>query len=190
MRDRGWIETNAIIKSGIRTGHVLEIGPGPGYIGLEWLKSTNATHLTGLDISPDMLAIAERNANEYGLSDRVEYAQSSGSKMPFEDDRFDAVFTNGSLHEWENPRGTFDEIWRVLKPNGRVFISDLRRDMPIFMKWFLWLSAEPKEIRPGLITSINAAYTPAELDDLIKETKLSGCKIAGDLIGLTIAGAK
>ena len=190
MRDRGWIETNAIIKSGIQTGHVLEIGPGPGYIGLEWLKSTNATHLTGLDISPDMIAIAERNANEYGLSDRVVYAQSSGSKMPFEDDRFDAVFTNGSLHEWENPRRTFDEIWRVLKPNGRVFVSDLRRDMPIFMKWFLWLSAEPKEIRPGLITSINAAYTPAELDDLIKETKLSGCKIAGDLIGLTIAGAK
>jgi len=190
MRDRGWIETNAIIKSGIQTGHVLEIGPGPGYIGLEWLKSTNATHLTGLDISPDMIAIAERNANEYGLSDRVVYAQSSGSKMPFEDDRFDAVFTNGSLHEWENPRGTFDEIWRVLKPNGRVFISDLRRDMPIFMKWFLWLGAEPKEIRPGLISSINAAYTPTELDDLIKKTKLSGCKIAGDLIGLTIAGAK
>ena len=190
MRDRGWIETSAIIKSGIQTGHVLEIGPGPGYIGLEWLKSTKATHLTGLDISPDMIAIAERNANEYGLSDRVEYTQSSGSKMPFEDDRFDAVFTNGSLHEWENPRGTFNEIWRVLKPNGRVFISDLRRDMPIFMKWLLWLSAEPKEIRPGLTTSINAAYTPAELDDLIKETKLSACKIAGDLIGLTIAGAK
>src|SRR5271157_4676980 len=76
MRDRGWIETNAIIKSGIQTGHVLEIGPGPGYIGLEWLKSTNATHLTGLDISPDMIAIAERNANEYSLSDRVEYSQN------------------------------------------------------------------------------------------------------------------
>ena len=58
-----------------------------------------------------------------------------------------------------------------LKPNGRVFISDLRRDMPIFMKWFLWLSAEPKEMRPGLITSINAAYTPTELDDFNQRDK-------------------
>ena len=33
MRDRGWIETDAIIKSGIRAGHALELGPGPGYVG-------------------------------------------------------------------------------------------------------------------------------------------------------------
>jgi len=40
MRDRGWIETHALIKSGIQQGHALEVGPGPGYLGLEWLKNT------------------------------------------------------------------------------------------------------------------------------------------------------
>ena len=40
LRDRGWIETNALIKSGITKGKALEIGPGPGYLGLEWLKKT------------------------------------------------------------------------------------------------------------------------------------------------------
>ena len=65
MRDKGWIETDAIIKSGIRSGHVLEIGPGPGYVGLEWLRKTEGTDLTGLDISPDMVSMAEGNANEY-----------------------------------------------------------------------------------------------------------------------------
>ena len=60
MRDKGWIETDAIIKSGICAGHALELGPGPGYVGLEWLKKTQATRLTGLDISPDMIAMAER----------------------------------------------------------------------------------------------------------------------------------
>lgn len=37
LRDKGWIETKDIIKSGITSGHALEIGPGPGYLGLEWL---------------------------------------------------------------------------------------------------------------------------------------------------------
>lgn len=163
LRDKGWIETKEIINNGITSGLALELGPGPGYLGLEWLKLTQGTMLQGLDISPDMIEIAEKNAEEYGLSDRVEYVQSSGEKMPFEDNLFNAVFTNGSLHEWSEPQITFDEIWRILKPDGRIFISDLRRDMSFLIRWFLWINTKPKEIRPGLITSINAAYTPDEL---------------------------
>lgn len=41
--DKGWMETNSIIQSGINKGLVLEIGPGPGYLGLEWLKKTKNT---------------------------------------------------------------------------------------------------------------------------------------------------
>jgi len=76
LRDRGWIETREIIKSGITEGLALEIGPGPGYLGLEWLKNTRGTALKGLDISADMIAVAERNARTYGLDKRVEYVVS------------------------------------------------------------------------------------------------------------------
>jgi len=190
LRDKGWIETKDIIKSGITKGLALEVGPGPGYLGLEWLKYTQGTTLKGLDISTDMISIAEGNAKEYGFSDRVEYIHSSGDKMPFNDQSFDAVFTNGSLHEWSNPKDTFNEIWRVLKKGGRVFISDLRRDMFFLLKWFLWINTKPKEIRPGLITSVNAAYTPDELRELIKATDLSNCEVSGNPIGLKLTGIK
>jgi ubiquinone/menaquinone biosynthesis C-methylase UbiE len=190
LRDKGWIETNELIHHGITQGCALEIGPGPGYLGLEWLKHTQGTTLKGLDISPDMIAVAERNAKEYGLAHRVEYVHSSGNRMPFDDNTFDAAFTNGSLHEWADPRSTFDETWRVVKPGGKVFISDLRRDMFALVRWFLWLNTGPKEIRPGLDSSINAAYTPQELRELIQETQLKCCTVSSNPIGLTLFGTK
>ena len=58
------------------------------------------------------------------------------------------------------------------------------------LKWFLYIATRPKEIRPGLISSINAAYTPDELKELIKDTKIATCKVAGNLIGVKITGKK
>jgi len=190
MRDKGWIETNLVIKEGIFSGQALEIGPGPGYLGLEWLKKTKDTQLKGLEISEDMIAIARKNATEYGLSDRVEYHQGDARKMPFKDGHFDAVFTNGSLHEWAHPDMIFNEIARVLKPGGRYVISDLRRDMIAPIRWFLWLTVKPKEMRPGLTTSINASYTLHELKDILSRTKLQAWKVSENPFGIVISGQK
>lgn len=159
LRDRGWIETDLILKTGINHSLSLEIGPGPGYLGLEWLKKTEGTILRALEISADMIEMAENNAGEYGLQNRVKYVEGDAQKMPFEDNTFDGVFTNGSLHEWSQPSRIFNEVYRCLKPGGKYLISDMRRDMNPFVKWFLKLMTKPKEIRPGLISSINASYT-------------------------------
>jgi ubiquinone/menaquinone biosynthesis C-methylase UbiE len=190
FRDKGWMETPALLKSGITQGLALEIGYGPGYLGLEWLKRTTGTHLIGLDISPDMQALAGLNAQTYGLTGRTEYRLGSCDQLPFGDGTFDAVFTNGSLHEWANPCGAFNEIWRVLKPGGCYFISDLRRDMPGWLHAFMWLSVRPAAMRPGLETSIGAAYTPAEIHALLAKTSLKGGKVSGNMIGLEITGIK
>ena len=190
LRDRGWIETHALLKSGITQGQALEIGHGPGYLGLEWLKHTQNTTLAGLDISPDMHALVKRNAQSYGLAERTQYHLGNCDHLPFEDNTFDSVFTNGSLHEWANPCTAFDEIWRVLKPGGRYFISDMRRDMNFLVRSFLWLGTRPVSIRPGLITSINAAYTPQELRSLCAQTRLKSGQVVSNWIGISIMGTK
>ena len=90
--------------------------------------------LKGLDISTDMIKIAEKNAEQYGLTDRVEYVLSSDEKMVFEENRFDAVFTNGSLHEMSKPQITFDEILAGGETRRQSFHSDLRRDMSFLIR--------------------------------------------------------
>jgi ubiquinone/menaquinone biosynthesis C-methylase UbiE len=191
MRDKGWLETKLIIGSGIRSGLALEIGPGPGYIGLEWLKNTDGTTLRGMDISEDMLEIARRNAAEYDLTDRVKYVKGDAQKMPFGSNYFDAVFTNGSLHEWSHPEKIMDEIVRVLKPGGRYCISDMKRDMSPLLKWLMYYAmARPKEIRPGLISSINASYTIGEIEAMLPETQLQGYHVTKNLMGIVISGQK
>ena len=190
LRDNGWIETNLLIQEGIISGIALEVGPGPGYLGLEWLKNTEGTRLQGLEISEDMIAIARKNAAEYGLTDRVEYSQGDAQRMPFADEYFDAVFTNGSLHEWAHPEAILNEIARVLKPGGRYCVSDMRRDMNILAKWFLLLMCQPKNMRAGLITSINAAYILSEIEIMMPKTRLQGWHARKNFLGIVITGQK
>jgi ubiquinone/menaquinone biosynthesis C-methylase UbiE len=190
LRDRGWIVTDNIIKSGINKGLALEIGPGPGYLGLEWLKKTNNTTLKGIEISPDMVKLAQQNAAEYGFENRVEYRIGNAESIPYEENKFDAVFSNGSLHEWATPIQIVDEIHRVLKPGGQYFISDLRRDLSIFIKAFLYSVTKPKEIRPGLISSINAAYIKNEIIAVLNQSKLKGAIVKTNPLGFTISGKK
>ena len=190
MRDRGWIETTALIQCGITTGQALEIGPGPGYLGLEWLKSTTNSSLAGLDISPEMLKTAKKNAREYGLCKRVDYVEGNCMELPFTDRSFDAVFSSGSLHEWEDPVRVFNEIHRVLKDGGRLFISDLRRDMNSLLFRFMKLFTRPKEMKPGLVTSVRAAYTKNELEGLLSTSLLSEATVSQSPAGLSVSGKK
>ena len=190
LRDKGWMETDHIITSGITYGLALEIGPGPGYLGLEWLKKTESTMLLAVEISPEMTKIAERNAREYGLEGRVKYVKGDAHQIPFEDNTFDGVFTNGSLHEWSQPIRVFDEVYRVLKPGAKYFISDMRRDMNPFVKQFMKLMVKPKEIRPGFVSSINASYTTDEIRSVLDHSNLKEFVVAKTFMGLEITGVK
>lgn len=190
MRDKGWLETWEIVKAGITHGLALEVGPGPGYLGLEWLKKSARTSLKAVEISPAMIEIARRNAEEYGLSGRVEYVKGDAGKIPFDDNLFDGAFTNGSLHEWAEPKNVLSEIYRVLKPGGKYFVSDLRRDMHPLVKWFMQAVTKPKKIRPGLRSSIAAAYLVEEIEALLRECLPGGYRVEKKAMGLVITGTK
>jgi ubiquinone/menaquinone biosynthesis C-methylase UbiE len=193
LRDKGLLQTESILNSRVDLGCALEIGPGPGYQGLEWLMKTEDTTLKGLDISEDMVALAAKNARDYGLESRAEYYVGDASRIPFGDSYFDAVISTNSLHVWSRPGDVFNEIYRVLRPGGKYFISDLRRDMSPLMKWFVLLqpgNVRSAEMRSGFISSVNASYTLAEIQDMLAETRFQGWRAEQNLLYVIISGKK
>lgn len=190
MRDKGWNNVDSILQAGITKGNVLEIGPGPGYVGLEWLRQSPDSTLTGCEISREMIRLADKNAHDYGLESRTSYVQGNCMQMQFPDGFFDAVFSNSSLHEWEDPGKVFNEIFRVLKPGGLFCITDMRRDVNPLVKWLIYFSTKPKEIRPGFLSSLNASYTVLELKDILSRSELKNANIQSEFFGLSITGSK
>jgi ubiquinone/menaquinone biosynthesis C-methylase UbiE len=190
MRDKNMLHYDVYLHAGIKHGQVLEIGPGPGYVGLEWLKQAPGARLTGLEISPDMIALAERNRDSYGFSQRVSYVQGDSQAMTFPDNQFDGVFSNGSMHEWEHPEKIFNESYRVLKPGGVICITDLRRNINPLIKLLIAHTIKPKEIRPGFVNSVNAAYTVDEVRYFLQKTNFGAADVKQDFMGLTIIGKK
>jgi ubiquinone/menaquinone biosynthesis C-methylase UbiE len=191
FRDKGILETDNIIKHGISYGTALEIGPGPGYLGLEWLKKTKNTKLTGLEISEDMKKLALKNAEEYGIENRVEYVIADATRsFPFESNTFDAVFSYGSLHEWMDPIPVFNEIARVLKAGGRFFISDLKRNTNFIMKTLMKMATKSSGYKKvdDFIPSINASYLKKEILEILKKSDLNNFSVSEHPAGLRIKG--
>jgi ubiquinone/menaquinone biosynthesis C-methylase UbiE/DNA-binding MarR family transcriptional regulator len=190
LRDQGHLPVDDLVRY-TRTGdRALEIGPGPGYYGLEWLKQTRETSLVGLEISPAMIRVAETNAQEYGLADLVAYREGNALRMPFPDGCFDLVFSNGSLHEWEDATTVFAEALRLLRPGGRVMVTDLRRDLSPEIFGFMCQSCRGPEVRAGFETSVRAAYTKEELEALLAPLPFSSVGVVAHPYGLVVAAEK
>ncbi len=190
MRKKGYDNVDKIIKTGIIGGRVLEIGPGPGHVGLHWLEKNSDARLVGCEISSEMIKTARKNARGCGLEDRVQYVEGSCLAMPFDGETFDAVFSNGSLHEWEDPVRVFQEIHRVLRPGGLFCSTDMRRDANPFLKWFIYATTRPKEIRPGFLSSFNASYTVPEMKEIIARSPFPKAAVTKDVFGLWVTGRK
>jgi ubiquinone/menaquinone biosynthesis C-methylase UbiE len=101
---------------------LLDIGTGPGVLLAEVARLRLDVRLTGVDLSPDMIAAASRNLREYG--DRVTARVGDVTDLPFADASFDVIVSSFSLHHWDHPERAAGELARVLRPGGRLYVYD------------------------------------------------------------------
>ncbi len=121
---------------------VLEIGPGAG--GHSAMFAQHGAEVTAIDITPERAAATARKLRIIGKPPRA--YQADAENLPFSDDSFDIVYSNGVLHHSENTEQCIAEVLRVLKPGGRAVIMLYARHSAVF-----WLNIVPRGIVSGEI---------------------------------------
>ncbi len=103
---------------------VLDIGCGAGVDSIMAAKLAGPSGaVTGIDLVPEMLARARKNARLAGV-DNVHFRESSAEQLPFSDNSFDVVISNGVFNLVVDKIKALGEVFRVLKPGGRFMLAD------------------------------------------------------------------
>jgi len=103
---------------------LLDVGTGPGLALAEVARRRPDLRVSGVDVSPDMAALAGRNLAHLG--DRASAHVGDVADLPFEDGMFDLVISTLSVHHWPDVPAGVAEVARVLDPAGQLRVYDMR----------------------------------------------------------------
>jgi arsenite methyltransferase len=142
---------------------VLDLGSGAGFdCFLAAGKVGQTGRVIGIDMTDAMLEKARANAAKTGLSN-VEFRKGEIESLPVDDDSIDVVISNCVLNLVPDKDRAFREIHRVLKPGGRLAVSD--------MAWEIEPSSAIRQDMEALVGCIGGALV---LDDYVSRLKRSG----------------
>jgi ubiquinone/menaquinone biosynthesis C-methylase UbiE len=184
---------NAAAYAGVQNGEtVCDLGSGRGTDVLKLAEQIGESGMAyGLDISSGMLETAEKTAKRLGYTNAV-FLQSNLIVFPLQDVSIDVIVSNCTLNHVQEKQKTWDEIFRVLKKEGRFVISDIYATAPVPQEF----AADEKCVSECW----GGAVTKDEYLHIIKNSGFSEIRIIEesdpykksevDLVSFTIAGIK
>ena len=144
MKDTKFKEDNEIaflekIIPGLKEKKILDLGCGRG----EFLIAMKARgyDIVGIEPDSDKHELVKKNEQEKGI--KVKVIRASGEKMPLKEASFDFIYCNNVLEHCKNPRQLLKESWRLLKPDGQMYLTVINRfafrDPHYRLKFINWL---------------------------------------------------
>lgn len=116
------IASQIIELTGIKEGKCIDLGGGPGMLGISIAEITNLSVII-YDLLPECIEEACRNIVERKLIHRISTKIGKAEEMEFEDNSIDLVVSRGSIFFWENQKKGICEVYRILKPGGWAYIG-------------------------------------------------------------------
>jgi demethylmenaquinone methyltransferase/2-methoxy-6-polyprenyl-1,4-benzoquinol methylase len=178
-RDRAW-RTETVANALSRPGAVLDVATGTGDLALEVLRQHPSAHVVGLDLVPEMLALAPGKAGVEAV--QPGWVQGDALRIPFPDAAFDAIVTGFALRNVTSIPAAFAEMARVTRSGGKVACLEMAMPRsPLFRAFFGFYFFRIVPLLGGLITGEPSAYTylphsvaaflpPDQLADLMRRT--------------------
>jgi SAM-dependent methyltransferase len=110
---------------------VLDLGCGAGLDSLVAAQMVGPEgSVVGIDMTPEMLDKARAGAAESGL-ENVRFLEAQAEQLPFPDESFDVVISNGVIDLIPDKDAVFSELHRVLAPGGRIQLADVTIQRPV-----------------------------------------------------------
>ncbi len=123
-------------KIDCQDGTVLDIGCGGGETMWQLLKNNRVNSIIGIDYSLDAVQVAKKRNAAFIRQKKAEINQGSVTALSFPDNHFDIILTVRSHYFWEDHESAFAEIFRTLKPGGKMMVFSEQYKIQYHMKQY------------------------------------------------------